>query len=181
MNINYILQDIISSLNSLKPIPQPKSKSPTFVPLHKLESFNQNLKNNLKIFFIDFLQNIKSAHSKYNSVYQENVIKRNEYVKNTLENIKNEIDSPETLKLKSIKSKIDFIKSQNFDKIQQIKINKEDTIKIFRFLNKLELNEEYEWMEDFLKRKIIFEFDSPSELEVINLRKMINLLQNTNK
>lgn len=177
MRIINILQDINTELQSLVPIPQPYKPTKHYVPVYKIEEIKSKYKETLYNYLLNYIADMKSKQIKYSKVYQEDLLKRKEYVTSTLKAIKNKLDSPEITNIKCLKSQIDFIKSQGPLQFEQIKINEENSLKIFNFLHKMPLENEYEWMEDFLKRKIVFEIVSPSELEIINLRKMVNLIQ----
>jgi hypothetical protein len=180
MNINNILDDIIEEISTLKSTVQSTKLTTTYIPSFKLDDVRNKYKIKLYDYLLGLLEQIRGKQMQYDSCYYSTLIKRKEYVTSTLTRMKNELENAETFKLKNLKSQIDFIKDQGDTQFDKIIINRENSLKIFNYLSKIDLVEEFKWMEDFLKRKVVFEVDIPIELEVINLKKMVNLLEINN-
>lgn len=180
MNINNILDDIIGDLSTLKPQLQSTKPSTTYIPSFKLDEVRTKYKIKLYEYLKVILEQIRSKQLSYDSSYYTTLLKRKEYVTSTLTKMKAELENTETHQIKDLKSQIDFIKEQGDTKFNKIHINKENSLKIFNYLSKIDLVDEFKWMEDFLTRKIVFDVDVPTELEVINLKKMVNLLEINN-
>ncbi|EQB62229.1 hypothetical protein NAPIS_ORF00191 [Vairimorpha apis BRL 01] len=178
MEIIDILETIIKDLSSLKPQPQPLKPNETFIPSFKLDDVKLQLKNNLVKYLISTMNTIGSKQSLYDNNYKSQLDKRKNFVIEALKQIELKINNINVEKIKNLLSQIDFYKQQGNNKIDQIFINKETSLKILEFLSNINIENEYPWMEDFLKRKIIFDMEIPSAKEIEIIKKMLEMIKN---
>lgn len=178
MEINDILQSIIKDMSTLKPHPQPDKPKKKFIPSFKLDEVKSHHKDNLIKYFETTIEPIKTKQLFYDNNYIDQLEKRKQFVNEALKNIENKINSVNVEQIKNLLSQIDFYNQQGNYKIDQIFIDKETSLQILEFLSNINVENEYPWIENFLKRKVNFDLEVPSMKEIESIKKMLELIKN---
>lgn len=178
MEINEILDTILQDLATLKPHPQPPKPVEIFIPSFKLNDMKSQLRNKLVQHLQSSLNAIRTKQLSYDTNYKMQLEKRKNFVTEALEQIEQKINKIDVEQIKNLLSQMDFYNQQGNSKIEQIFIDKETSLKILEFLSNINIENECAWMEDFLKRKIIFDMEIPSVREIEVIKKMLQMLKN---
>ncbi|KAF9764950.1 hypothetical protein NGRA_0131 [Nosema granulosis] len=171
-NIREMMEALNGELGGVRRRSKINVETKRYIPEYKLEVHKEEYFSRCKSFIEKILRDIQAKQNVYNESNQKD---RKNYAEKQIRIIQeklSEFDKEKIQKAKDLVSKIEYLKTYNIQRLPDIQVSEEHTAQIFRFLSEMILEKKYIYLHDFLKRKIKFEYEIPTDREIESLRRL---------
>lgn len=170
------LQKLNLTLENIQMKTKTNLKLKKYIPEFKLDSYKEKLKSSVRLYIEQLMNQIAAKHKEIN---KEEILKRQEYAERQIKHYNKlikEYDSEKINTIKNLISTIEHLKEYDSNPLPTIHVSKEDTVKIFKFLSEIRLEDKYAYLKDYLQRKIKFEYKVPTQKEIETLERLKDFL-----
>lgn len=152
-----------------------------FVPREMVGSLRKKALENTLPILERIIDNIRSAQEKHRRMDSNEICSRREFATNQLRKLRlsmeNEFEESRINEIKSLLSEIEYYERIGVRLIDKVSIGKETALNIFRILSCNKEGPADPYIGEYLKKRVGFSHEFPSDIEVSSLKAMLKFLQ----
>ncbi|KAG5858832.1 hypothetical protein KMI_11g17880 [Encephalitozoon hellem] len=174
--------DLINNLLKTLPMcPATAKCHETFVPREMVGNLRRKALENTLPILGEIVGGIRSAQERHREAGPNSVCGRREFATNQLRSLRlsmeNEFEENRINEIKSLLGEIEYYEKIGVRHTDKMSVGKEATLNIFRMLSCIGERPADPYIGEYLKRRVCFSYEAPSDIEVSSLKSMLRFLQ----
>ncbi|UYI26794.1 hypothetical protein J0A71_03g06310 [Encephalitozoon cuniculi] len=180
-------QKILSAVDSINDLLKTLPPQPTavrcydsFVPKEMAGCLRRRALESTLPLLERIVCDIKSAQEKHTALDAGEMCSRREFATTQLHHLRlsmeNEFEEAKINRVKDLLSEIEYYERIGARPVGRINVGKEATTRIFRMLSRVRTKPIDSYIWGYLKRRVCFFHESPSDIEISSLKAMLRLL-----
>ncbi|AFN83763.1 hypothetical protein EROM_091470 [Encephalitozoon romaleae SJ-2008] len=174
--------DLINNLLKTLPMhPKTMRCHGLFIPREMVGSLRKKALENTLPILERIIDDIRSTQEKHRRIDSNEICNRREFATNQLRKLRlsmeNEFEENRVNEIKSLLSEIEYYEKIGVRLIDKVSIGKEVALNIFRTLSHSREGPTDPYIGEYLKKRVSFSHEFPSDIEVSSLKAMLRFLQ----